>query len=53
MPIDTRQRTAPRESTSVASLVGDTPLVRLVDFEPQRGRRDLREARSRRIPAAR
>ena len=37
MPIDTRQGTAPREGTSVASLVGDTPLVRLVDFEPRAG----------------
>ena len=37
MPIDTRQGTAPREGTSVASLVGNTPLVRLADFEPHAG----------------
>ena len=37
MPIDTHQGTVPREAASVASLVGDTPLVRLVDFEPHAG----------------
>ena len=37
MPIDTTIRTALREGTSVASLVGGTPLVRLADFEPHAG----------------
>ena len=50
MPIDTRQGTAPREGTSVASLVGNTPLVRLRRFRAARRRRDLRQAR---IPESR
>ncbi|HKW00457.1 MAG TPA: pyridoxal-phosphate dependent enzyme [Vicinamibacterales bacterium] len=37
MPIVTRHGIAPREGTSVASLVGGTPLVRLTDFEPHAG----------------
>jgi cysteine synthase B len=37
MPIVTHHRIAPREGTSVASLVGGTPLVRLTDFEPHAG----------------
>ena len=45
MPIDTHQGTAPREGTSVASLVGDTPLVRLRRLRDAAGRRDPREAR--------
>src|SRR5215471_9373722 len=37
MPIDMPPGAALREGTSIASLVGGTPLVRLPDFEPHRG----------------